>query len=65
MTKFDDETLEAAAQLLERSAGNALYEAAWRAGAKKIRALKNSADDVQNLKDGRDQISNSSSRPVA
>jgi len=64
MTKFDDDTLEAAAQLLERSAGNTLYEAAWRAGAKKIRALKNSKDSSQILKDGRGQISNSSSRPV-
>jgi hypothetical protein len=64
MTKFDDDTLEAAAQLLERSAGNTLYEAAWRAGAKKIRALKNSKESVSILKDGRAQISNSSSRPV-
>lgn len=61
---FDDETLEAAAQLLERTAGNSLYQAAWRAGAKKIRALKNSADGAQILKDERAQISNSSSRPV-
>jgi uncharacterized protein with NAD-binding domain and iron-sulfur cluster len=64
MTKFDDDTLEAAAELLERSAGNTLYEAAWRAGAKKIRALKNSKESVSILKDGRAQISNSSSRPV-
>jgi hypothetical protein len=58
MTKFDDDTLEVAAQLLERSAGNTLYEAAWRAGAKKIRALKNSADGMKILKDDRQQISN-------
>jgi hypothetical protein len=58
MTKFDDDTLEVAAQLLERSAGNTLYEAAWRAGAKKIRALKNSADGMKILKDVRQQISN-------
>jgi len=65
MSRFDDDTLEAAAQLLERSAGNTLYEAAWRAGAKKIRALKKPKDNEQILKDGGQQISNSSSRPVA
>lgn len=64
MNGFDDQTLEAAAQLLERAAGNTLYQAAWRAGAKKIRALKNSKDSAQILKDERAQISNSSSRPV-
>jgi uncharacterized protein with NAD-binding domain and iron-sulfur cluster len=65
MSEFDDATLEAAAQLLERAAGNTLYEAAWRAGAKKIRALKKSKDSPQILKDGSHQISNSLSRPVA
>jgi hypothetical protein len=65
MTKFDDETLEAAAQLLETTAGNSLYRSAWRAGAKRIRALKNLKDGDAILKDGRGQISNSSSRPVA
>ncbi|MCK1430891.1 hypothetical protein [Bradyrhizobium sp. 87] len=58
MSKFDEETLEAAAQLLERSAGNTLYEAAWRAGAKRIRALKKSKGNDEILKDGCAQISN-------
>jgi len=65
MTKFDDATLEAAAQLLETTAGNSIYRSAWRAGAKKIRALKNLKDSDEILKDDRAQISNSSSRPVA
>jgi hypothetical protein len=58
MSKFDDDTLEAAAQLLERAAGNTLYQSAWRAGAKKIRSLKNLKDSQQILKDDRQQISN-------
>jgi hypothetical protein len=64
MTKFDDDTLEAAAQLLETTAGNTLYQSAWRAAAKKIRALKNLKDGDLILKDERAQISNSYSRPV-
>jgi hypothetical protein len=64
MTTFDDETLEAAAQLLERTAGNSIYRAAWRAGAKKIRALKNLKDDSEILKDSSEQICSISSRPV-
>lgn len=64
MTRFDDETLEAAAGLLENIAGNSLYRAAWRAGAKRIRALKNLKDSAEVLKDSAQQISSSSSRPV-
>lgn len=56
MTRYDDETLEAAAQLLERLAGNSLYQSAWRAGAKRIRNLKN-ADEPKVLNDEREQIS--------
>lgn len=57
MTRFDDDTLEAAAQLLERTAGNPIYQAAWRAGAKRIRALKNLKDSAEILKDDAHQIS--------
>jgi hypothetical protein len=57
MTRFDDATLEAAAQLLEHTAGNNIYQAAWRAGAKRIRALKNLKDDSEVLKDNAEQIS--------
>lgn len=57
MTRFDDATLEAAAQLLEQTAGNPIYQAAWRAGAKRIRALKNLKNNEQILKDGEQQIS--------
>lgn len=57
MTPFDDATLEAAAQLLERTAGNPIYQAAWRAGAKRIRALKNLKDSREVLKDEEQQIS--------
>jgi hypothetical protein len=64
MTRFDDDTLEAAAQLLERTAGNSIYEAAWRAGAKRIRALKNLKEPNEILKDGVQQISSNSARPV-
>lgn len=60
MTRFDDDTLEAAAQLLERTAGNSLYQAAWRAGAKRIRALKNLKTENTILKDSEQQISSSS-----
>jgi hypothetical protein len=58
--RFDDDTLEAAAQLLERHSGNELYMKAWKTGAKLIRGLK--AD--QKLNDKSEQISSSSSRPV-
>jgi hypothetical protein len=64
MTRFDDDTLEAAAQLLERTAGNRLYEAAWRAGAKRIRALKNLKSGAEVLNDNPEQISSISARPV-
>lgn len=57
MTRFDDETLEAAAQLLERTAGNKLYEAAWRAGAKRIRSLKKLKPEGEMLNDKPEQIS--------
>lgn len=57
MTRYDDETLEAAAQLLERMAGNSIYEKAWRAGARKIRSLKNVADSGEKLTDSAEQIS--------
>jgi hypothetical protein len=53
---YDNDTLEAAAQLLERLAGNSLYQSAWRAGAKRIRNLKN-ADEAKVLNDEREQIS--------
>lgn len=57
MTRFDDATLEAAAQLLESIAGNSIYRSAWRAGAKRIRALKNLKDETKDLKDSKPQIS--------
>ena len=57
MTRFDDATLEAAARLLETTAGNRIYEAAWRAGATRIRALKNLKDEAEVLKDIKEQIS--------
>jgi hypothetical protein len=53
---YDNDTLEAAAQLLERLAGNSLYQSAWRAGAKRIRNLKN-ANEAKVLNDERGQIS--------
>lgn len=64
MTRFDDATLEAAAQLLERMAGNHVYQFAWRAGAKRIREMKNLKDSAVILNDTPEQISSSSSRPV-
>lgn len=64
MRRFDDETLEMAAQLLEHLAGNDLYRSAWRAGAKRIRALKNLKDTAEVLKDIPEQISPISVRPV-
>lgn len=59
MTRYDDETLEAAAQLLEQLAGNSLYRSAWRAGAKRIRDLKcvKDEDERKVLNDEREQIS--------
>lgn len=63
MTTFDDDTLEAAAQLLERLAGNHVYKFAWRAGAKRIRALKNLKSNVEILNDASEQISKSSAHP--
>jgi hypothetical protein len=56
MTRFDDTTLDAAAELLERMAGNTIYQAAWRAGAKRIRALKVLKDNGEVLKDSGNQI---------
>jgi hypothetical protein len=56
MSSYDDETLEAAAQLLERTAGNSIYEKAWRAGAKKIRSLKKLTCDDEKLTDKPAQI---------
>jgi hypothetical protein len=56
MTRFDDDTLDAAAELLERMAGNTIYQAAWRAGAKRIRALKVLKDKAEVLKDKEEQI---------
>lgn len=64
MTKFDEATLEAAAQLLERMAGNIVYQSAWRTAAKRIRAMKNLKDAPEILKDNTKQISPLSSRPV-
>lgn len=61
---LDDDTLEAAAQMLEQTAGNALYRAAWRAAAKKIRRMKILKDKDEILKDGAKQISELSPRPV-
>lgn len=57
MTRFDDATLEAAAELLERMAGNPIYQSAWRAGAKRIRALKVLKNNSEVLKDNVPQIS--------
>ena len=56
MTRFDDATLEAAAELLERLAGNTIYQAAWKSGAKHIRALKVLKDNEELLKDNAPQI---------
>lgn len=56
MTRYDDETLEAAAQLLEHLGGNTIYEKAWRAGAKRIRDLKKLTRDDKKLTDNREQI---------
>ena len=56
MTTYDDETLELAAQLLERLGGNTIYQKAWRAGAKRIRDLKKLTDDGKKLTDNRSQI---------
>jgi hypothetical protein len=56
MTRYDDDTLEAAAQLLERLAGNSVYEKAWRSGAKRIRLLKKLTSDGAKLTDKREQI---------
>lgn len=56
MTRFDDATLEAAAELLERMAGNTIYQAAWRAGAKRIRGLKVLKSGGEVLKDNQEQI---------
>ena len=57
MSRFDEETLEAAAEMLERLAGNTVYQAAWRAGAKRIRALKKLKAEDEVLKDTRKEIS--------
>lgn len=56
MTRYDDETLEAAAQLLERLAGNSIYEKAWRTGAKRIRDMKKLTSEREKLTDEREQI---------
>lgn len=56
MSRYDDDTLEAAAELLERLGGNSLYEKAWRAGAKKIRSLKKLTCESEKLTDERVQI---------
>jgi len=61
---LDDDTLEAAAQMLEQTAGNALYRAAWRSGAKKIRRMKILKERDEILKDGQAQIMSESARPV-
>jgi hypothetical protein len=61
MTAFDDETLEAAAQLLERVAGNSIYQKAWRVGAKRIRSMKKLTGECEKLTDAGAQISSSSS----
>lgn len=53
---YDDETLEAAAELLERLGGNYMYEKAWKAGAKKIRALKKLTSEPQKLTDSREEL---------
>ena len=57
---YDDETLEAAAQLLDRMAGNSIYQFAWRAGAKRIRGLKSDAKRKV-LNDTREQLVSESS----
>jgi hypothetical protein len=57
MTRYDDKTLEAAAQLLERLAGNSVYEKAWRAGARRIRDLKKLTGCDEKLTDRTEQIS--------
>lgn len=66
MTRYDDETLEAAAEMLEKLGGNSLYQYAWRAGAKKIRELKllKNDDAPSILNESDEQISESLSRPV-
>lgn len=57
---YDDDTLEAAAQLLDRMAGNSIYQFAWRAGAKRIRSLKSDAKRKV-LNDTREQLVSESS----
>lgn len=56
MTRYDDETLEAAAEMLEKLAGNSVYEKAWKAGAKRIRALKKLTCESEKLTDKAEQI---------
>jgi hypothetical protein len=59
---YDNETLEAAAVLLERLSGNSIYEKAWRTGARRIRALKKLTAEDEKLTDSASQISQSSSQ---
>lgn len=56
MIVFDNDTLEAAAQMLERLGGNPIYEKAWRAGAKKLRAMKKLTPETPKLTDKPEQI---------
>lgn len=56
MTRYDDETLEAAAEMLEKLAGNSVYEKAWKAGAKRIRSLKKLTCEDEKLTDNAEQI---------
>lgn len=57
---FDNETLEAAAQLLERLGGNDVYMRAWKAGAKRIRGLKKLTSGDEKLTDNPEQITSHS-----
>lgn len=56
MTRYDDETLEAAAEMLEKLAGNSIYQKAWKAGAKRIRSLKKLTCEHEKLTDKPEQI---------
>ena len=55
--------LEAAALKLEAMAGNYMYEKAWRAAAKEIRAMKKLTDADTKLTDNSEQISSVSPIP--
>lgn len=54
---LDPETIEAVARKLEHQAGNPMYEKAWRAAAKFVRAMKKLPNSERKLPDNAEQIS--------